>query len=104
LRGEGLPDGVSGTIGFSYSNVTPPVPITQTGRDLLDMLAMSNSKPFGDNHWSARLQWTPNEFSTFAFDFIAMLKGTYVPSRSSSQYGQSWVDFSKGSSATKKGL
>jgi hypothetical protein len=95
LRGEGLRKEMSATIGLTHKTNSPPVPIGPVGRDLLG-LAWSESKQFGETYWSAFIQWTPNEFSKFAFDMLAMLNGTYQPGRSSTNHAQSWVDFSKG--------
>jgi hypothetical protein len=95
LRGEGLRSELSATIGLTYSSNTPPGPIGPTGPDLMGDLVLSDSKQFGGTYWSALLRWTSNEFSTFAFDLLAMLNQTYQPGRSSSNYGQSWIDFSK---------
>lgn len=66
LRGEGLPADVSGSIGVTYSANSPLVPLAQLGKDLFDILVHTGSRPVGDNHWCARLHWTPNEFSGVA--------------------------------------
>jgi hypothetical protein len=70
------------------------VPIGPTGRDLMHGVVLSESKQFAGTYWSALLKWTSNEFSTFAFDLLAMLNGTYQAGRISSNHGQSWIDFS----------
>lgn len=95
LRGDGLRPELSATIGLTHSTNSPPVPIGPTGRDLTDTVVCSESKEFDGTYWSALLKWTSNEFSTFAFDLLAMLNRTYQPGRISSNHGQSWIDFSK---------
>jgi hypothetical protein len=95
LRGEGLRPELSATIGLSHNTNSPPVPIGPTGRDLIDSMVQSESRKFDGTYWSALLKWTSNEFSTFAFDLLAMLNGTYQPGRVSSNHAQSWIDFSK---------
>jgi hypothetical protein len=95
LRGAGLRPELSASIGLTHNTNSPPVPIGPTGRDLMSTLVMSESKKFNDTYWSALLTWTPNEFSTFAFNLLAMLNGTYQADRISSHHGQSWIDFSK---------
>jgi hypothetical protein len=95
LRGDGLRPELSATIGLTHSTNSPPVPIGPTGHDLMDGVVWSESKKFAGTYWSALLKWTSNEFSTFAFDLLAMLNLTYQPGRISSNHGQSWIDFSK---------
>ena len=95
LRGHGLQPEFSATIGLNYSTNSPPVPVGPAGRDLLDTFVLSESKWLGETYWSARCRWSPNEFSTFAFDLLAMLSGTYDATLRSSNHAQAWLDFSK---------
>lgn len=61
-------------------------------------MALGDSAQHGDQHVVAYLQWSPTFFSQFAFDIIAMMKGTYVPGQLSSMHGYSRV------AATKPGI
>jgi hypothetical protein len=94
LSGEGLRPEMSATIGVTHNTNSPPQPIEQSGKDLLNF-AISDSVPFCGAYRSAIMQWTPNEFSKFSFDLLAMLNGTYQPGRSSSNHAMSWVDVPK---------
>jgi hypothetical protein len=92
LRGHGLRPELAARIYFARSANSPPVPIGPSGRDLLDSIVFSESQ-FSDNTYlSARLRWTSNEFSAFAFDILAALNGTYRPGSLSSSHGMSWID------------
>ncbi len=45
-----------------------------------------------DNYQMVFLQWSEVVFSSFAFDLLALLNGTYEAGRASSFYGMSWVN------------
>lgn len=58
------------------------------GRSPLSEFAMGDSVQVADNvHIGAVVRWRESEFSQFAFDMIALMKGTYQPGRLSSFYG-----------------
>ncbi len=62
--------------------------------------ATSKSKKIGnDKYFKILLQHSETHFSEFAFDIIAMLKGTYNPNVLSSLYGFGATQFEKGSSS-----
>lgn len=95
LRGDGLRSELSAIIRLFRHTNSSEVAFEGHGRDLLDSMVISESRNLGGAHYSACVQWTPNSFSTFAFDLVAMLDGTYQPGQISSNHGLSWIDFSE---------
>ncbi|SIQ95373.1 DUF6602 domain-containing protein [Chryseobacterium indoltheticum] len=94
LRGETLENLESGklTLIEEKENTVP---------DNKSMLFWATSKPkqFGDNKFKKiMLHFSETHFSEFAFDIIAMLKGSYNPYILSSLYGFGTTQFENGSS------
>jgi len=58
--------------------------------------AYSKCKKLGEFHLRARLTHSETHFSEFAFDIIALLKGTYKPYALSSMYGFGTTDWENG--------
>jgi len=85
LRAEGHTAPHTARIALTRSEA----PIQNTlGRTPLSEFAFSDSVQIADNvHIGAVVKWRESEFSQFAFDVIALMKGTYQPGRLSSFYG-----------------
>ncbi|MDR6942934.1 DUF6602 domain-containing protein [Mucilaginibacter pocheonensis] len=62
--------------------------------------AYSKCKKLGDLHLRARLNHSEAYFSEFAFDIIALLRGSYKPYALSSMYGFGTTDWEKGSAVS----
>jgi hypothetical protein len=58
-----------------------------TENGLLHQTALSTSKEFDNIHKSALLMWADIQFERFAFDLLALLRGTYKSGFSSSFHG-----------------
>jgi len=63
----------------------------------LSFCASSKCKKLGSNYYSIYLNHFESNFSEFAFDIIAMLKGNYNPNILSSLYGMGSTQWEKGS-------
>jgi hypothetical protein len=91
LRGDGVPPEFSGRIKVLYSAGTPPVEFGPKGKDLVPM-ATSRCKPLNGGYYAADIAWKPSVFSSFAFDLVERLNGTYRPGTISSWDAMSWPD------------
>lgn len=84
LRGEQLPPDVSGKI-IRMGSIDPNGQPMQPRKDK-SIMGGVNTVQVGENiYWG--LIWTEMNFSTFAFDLLAKLNGTYIPNRLSSFHG-----------------
>jgi hypothetical protein len=97
LRGQGLPADYAGQLAVYASDQ----PISATGggarESLLGGSYDSNSQvttgPDGRvQHLGMLISWGAHTFAQFAFDIVALLRGTYEPGRLSSLHGVSWLD------------
>jgi len=95
LRPESHEKYSSGIIKFEYLHEDEK----SNNRSLL-FWAYSKCKKLGDRYLRARLNHSETYFSEFAFDIIALLKGTYKPYALSSMYGFGTTDWEKGSAVS----
>jgi len=93
LRGEGLDPEGAGRLGLFTSEMPIESRIGRTKESLLGGVRMLDSR-LGPNgiYYVPTIIWHPAAFANYAFDLIALLKGTYVPGKISSQHGMSWVE------------
>lgn len=89
LRGDGVPPEYSARIKVLYSTGTPPVEFGPKGKDLVPH-ATSRCRPLNGTYYAADIMWNASAFSTFAFDLVARLNGTYRPGAISSWDAMSW--------------
>lgn len=90
LRGEGLPFELTGTIQLVRGDVPVVSTVGRRKRDLTAERSLSNSiETDSHSHVAALLTWGSSQFSLFAFDLLAMMKGTYQPNVMSSLHGTS---------------
>lgn len=92
LRPESIEKYSSGRITFEYLDED----IASSNSSLL-FWANSKCKKLNELYLRARLLHSETHFSQFAFDIIALLKGTYLPYALSSMYGFGTTDWENGS-------
>lgn len=88
LRGENHDKPLTGRVQVVQSQTSIESTVGEGKQNLLNALPMSASVEISSNlHLGAILVWSEFAFSQFAFDLIAMMRGTYEPGRVSSFYG-----------------
>lgn len=92
LRPESHEEYSSGKIAFELLDRE----VEHENRSLL-FWAYSRCKKLGNGYLRARLTHSESNFSEFAFDIIALLKGKYLPYALSSMYGQGTTGWENGS-------
>ena len=85
LRGEGLPADETGLISQAVSD--QPMEPLFVDAGLLHGISMAGTMDLDGRLMTAMLMWSDVNFSKFAFDLLALLKGTYQPGRASSLHG-----------------
>lgn len=85
LRGEGLPPDAAALISQAVSD--QPMEPLFVDAGLLHGTSMGGTLEVDGRLMSAMLMWSDVNFSRFAFDLLALLKGTYQPGRVSSFHG-----------------
>ncbi|MCJ8212060.1 hypothetical protein MUY27_20250 [Mucilaginibacter sp. RS28] len=95
LRPESHEKYSSGIVKFEYLHEDEK----PRNRSLL-FWAYSKCKKQGDFYLRSRLNQSETYFSEFAFDIVALLKGTYKPYALSSMYGFGTSDWEKGSAVS----
>jgi len=85
LRGEGVDPDYTGV--FSRLRSNEPIPPIWAEKGLLHGFALSGPRESSSGHMLAQLMWGDVNFSSFAFDLLALLDGTYRPGFSSSFHG-----------------
>ena len=90
LRGAGRAENSTGLIRPMTSDT--PMEEMFLANGLLHGSALTKTVEDGPQHCSAALMWSDTHFADFAFDLLAVMKGTYEPGRVSSFHG---LDFSK---------
>jgi len=88
LRGEGLSQGDTGLATQTVSH--EPMERLFVHNGLLHNISMTDTIDVAGQHRGAMLHWSDINFSKFAFDLLALLKGTYEHGRASSFHG---IDF-----------
>ena len=88
LRAVGQTEAHSARVQLVISN-GPVESINKSGETPLREIGRSDSLKIEDNlHIYAEMNWSESFFAGFAFDLIAMMRGTYSPDRPSSAYGR----------------
>lgn len=95
LRPESLEKYSSGKISFEYLDEE-----VKPHNSSLLFWSYSKCKKVNELYLRARLLHSETHFSEFAFDIIALLKGTYRPYALSSMYGFGTSDWDKGSAVS----
>ena len=85
LRGEGLGQDDTGIVGPAISD-EPMEPLI-TERGLLWGTSLAGTIQKDSQLLTAILMWSDTNFARFAFDLVALLKGTYIHGRVSSFHG-----------------
>lgn len=85
LRGENMHADVTGSIQKTISD--EPMAEMWPEAGLLSQMTMTDSLELAGRHHGAMLSWADVHFSQFAFDLLALLKGTYRQGYSSSLHG-----------------
>lgn len=97
LRGETLDQYSSGRLSLIREEKE-----SVTYNESMLFWANSKSKKLGNGqYFKVLLQYSESHFSEFAFDVIAMLKGTYHPHVMSSMYGFGTTQFENGSASDR---
>lgn len=87
LRGEGKTKEACGKVDLLESETEMKTSFGPSGRTLLNGWAQSDGRKITDNlYFGSMLIFTEPSFAQFAFDIIALLKGTYQVGRLSSFY------------------
>jgi hypothetical protein len=94
LRGAGLPPRLAGRTVVGVSTEPTQNTVERGARSLLSapLARLESISDTDGTHYVPSLMWTSIGFAHFAFDLLALLKGTYDPGRMSSQYALSWLD------------
>jgi hypothetical protein len=88
LRSENFTKPFSGQIVLLKSETPIQSIIGKDKGSLLNGIAMTDSIKFSDNlYFGAMLNWSEVNFSRFAFDMLAIMRGTYEAGRLSSFHG-----------------
>jgi hypothetical protein len=85
LRGEGIPADDSGLV-EQYESQTPQAEEV-AAEGLLHGMTVAATQELHSQNMGAILRWGDINFSTFAFDLLALLNGTYRPGYASSFHG-----------------
>ena len=99
LRGEGHTLPSAARLSLIRSETPLPkmlasteIPLSGVVENFLNGTGISESVQLSDNfHYSCELWWLEDSFARFAFDLLAMLRGTYQLDRASSWYGLGWT-------------